>query len=300
VNRDVSVVVCAYDEARWRRLEAALASLARQTRRPTEVLVVVDGNPQLLRRAREQLEGISVLDNAHARGLAGARTTGVENAAGEVVAFLDDDAFADEDWLVQLLEPYADSTVAGVGGRIEPVWPTSRPAWFPEEFDWVVGCSYLGLPTAPHEVRNLIGCNMSFRRSLLDELGPFKLGYGCDETELCIRLRQRWPELRLLHLPQARVFHHVAEARARFSYFVSRCYLEGGAKAAVSSLVGASDGLASERRYTRDVLPRGLRGYLAHSVARRDPDGLRRAAAIVAGVTAAAAGYGIARVGTGP
>ena len=105
-----------------------------------------------------------------------------------------------------------------------------RPAWFPAEFDWVIGCSYVGLPGTTQEVRNLFGCNMSFLRELLDRLGGFRLGYGCDETELCIRLGQHWPEKRLLYVPEARVFHHVPQSRSGFPRFVSRCYFEGGSR----------------------------------------------------------------------
>ena len=298
VNTDVSVVICAYDNARWRNFEETMRSLRRQTHRASETLVVVDHNPQFFGRARERFPQAKVVENVYPRGLAGARNTGVENASGAVVAFLDDDAFAAGDWLARLLDPYSNADVAGVGGSIEPVWASGRPKWFPPEFDWVVGCTYLGLPDTTHDVRNMIGCNMSFRRSVLESLGPFRLGYGCDETELCIRLCQRWPAMRLRYVPRAKVFHHIPEGRARFGYFMSRCYFEGGSKAVVSSLVGSKEGLSSERRYTRDVLPRGVLRGIADVALRADPHGLGRAGAIIAGVATAGAGYVAGRLTT--
>ena len=92
----------------------------------------------------------------------------------------------------------------GVGGAIAPVWCGERPKWFPEEFHWIVGCSYRGMPRTPAAVRNLFGCNMSFRREAFDALGGFRLGYGCDETEFCIRLQQRWPHKVVLYNPRSR------------------------------------------------------------------------------------------------
>jgi GT2 family glycosyltransferase len=287
----VSVVVCAHDQERWSDLLAAVHSLEQQTLQPDEVIVVVDRNPQLARQARSQLSPAVVIENTASPGLGGARNSGVEAASGEIVAFLDDDAVASERWLELLARCYADPDVAGVGGSAEPLWETGRPAWFPAEFDWVVGCSYLGMPETTKQVRNMFGCNMSFRRDLVRELGGFRLGYGCDETELCIRLRQRWPEKRVLYVPEARIFHRVPASRGRFGRFLSRCYFEGGSKAVVSRLVGADEGLASERDYVRRILPAGVRRGLLDTVGGGNPSGAARAGAIIAGLLSTAAGY---------
>lgn len=287
----ISVVVCAHDEARWHELEATVRSLHRQTLRPHEVVVVVDHNDRLLDRAWAGLPGAVVIENTGARGLGGARNSGVAASSGSIVAFLDDDAVASPAWLALLAHGYRDPEVAGVGGSVVPMWEQARPPWFPREFDWVVGCSYLGMPVTAQEVRNLHGCNMSFRRELLDALGGFRLGYGCDETELCIRLRQRWPSKKLLYAPEAKVFHNVPRGRTGFRRFLSRCYFEGGSKAVVTRLVSVGAGLSSERRYTQTVLPQGVRRGIDDFLHRGDPHGLQRAAAIVAGLASTAAGY---------
>jgi len=287
----ISVVVCAHDERRWQELEAAVRSVQRQTLRPREVIVVVDGNERLLERAQAGLPDAVVTANSATPGLGGARNSGIGAASGSIVAFLDDDAVATPEWLALLSDGYRDPAVAGVGGSIAPIWEQARPRWFPRECDWVVGCSYLGMPVIRQEVRNLHGCNMSFRREVLEQLGGFRLGYGCDETELCIRLRQRWPVKKLLYAPEAMVLHNVPHGRCCFRRFLARCYFEGGSKAVVSRLVGVGVGLSAEYRYTRAVLPRGVRQGIRDLVRRRDPSGLQRAAAIVAGLTSTAAGY---------
>ena len=283
-------MICAHDALRWANLGQAVASVVRQSQSPREVVVVVDHNAELSERARRELDLATVVENREARGLGGARNSGVAASRGDVVAFLDDDAVASEHWLASLAAQYDDSDVAGVGGSIEPIWESGRPAWFPEEFDWVVGCTFAGMPRQGSEVRNLIGCNMSFRREVLEGLGRFRLGYGCDETEFCIRLRQRWPEKRLLYVPEARVFHSVPPGRASFYRFLSRCYFEGGSKAVVTRLVGGQDGLAAERTYTREALPAGLAQALADLWA-GDRSGIGRAGAIIGGLAATTAGY---------
>jgi GT2 family glycosyltransferase len=296
---DVSVVICAHTMARWDVLTQTVASLEAQHVLPREVLLVIDHNPELLERARECLPGVKAIENTGRRGTSGARNSGIAAAQGAIVAFLDDDAIAAPDWIEQLLGAYADRSVLGVGGAIVPLWPGARPEWFPEEFDWVVGCTYRGMPRELAPVRNLIGCNMSFRRYIFDAIGGFRDGigriggqpFGCEETELCIRLRQRWPYAQLRYQPRARVHHQVAAERVSWRYFRSRCYAEGRSKAQVARLVGAGDASATERAYVSRTLPSGVAHALVDALMRPDSRGHVRAGAIVAGLAITTAGF---------
>ncbi|MER9066739.1 glycosyltransferase [Mesorhizobium sp. M0902] len=127
---EASVVICANTLDRWDDLNAATASVRRQTCPAREIVLVVDNDEALLERARREIEGVVVTPNTNVRGLCGGRTTGAGVAPAPVVAFLDDDAIADERWLDELLMPYADPRVLGVGGRLEPLWRKPRPSWF--------------------------------------------------------------------------------------------------------------------------------------------------------------------------
>lgn len=302
---DVSVVICAYTEKRWEELVAAVDSVKQQTVPPKEVIVVIDHNPSLAGLARTVFEGEVLVENNNPRGLSGARNSGIEAASGDIIAFLDDDALASPDWLERLIPHYEDPKVMGVGGKIEPMYLKGRPAWFPEEFDWVVGCTYRGLPETIAAVRNLIGCNMSFRRDVLELVGGFQTGVGRigkysagredDETELCIRSSQTVKGGILLYDPEARVRHRVPPERASWRYLFQRCYSEGLSKAQLARLVGARDGLASEWDYTLKTLPKGLGRGFVDFIARRDLGGLGRMSAILAGFSATAFGYLIAK-----
>ena len=295
----VSVIICAYTERRWRDLAAAVRSAAYQTVAPLEVIVVSDHNMELHERVWRELPEALVLYNDDQRGLSGARNTGVRAARGDVLAFLDDDAVAAPDWLEHLLAPYIDAAVIGVGGSIEPLWPGPRPRFMPDEFDWVVGCTYRGMPTTTSPVRNLIGANMSVRREVFEAVGGFRTDVGrvgtrpvgCEETELCIRAGQRMPGTRMVFAPRARVRHRVTEERAGWRYFRDRCWSEGLSKAVVSRHAGRADGLSSERRYVTSTLPRGVARAIRETVTQRDAGGVARAATIVAGLTITTAGY---------
>lgn len=293
----VSVVVCAYTEERWEDLVAAIDSLERQTLPPAELILVVDHNRRLAERAKVAFTEVRVVENSRERGLSGARNSGVTATSGDIVVFIDDDARAAPDLLERLVAGYRPG-VLGVGGAAEPAWPAGRPAWFPPEFDWVVGCTYRGLPAAGGAVRNPIGANMSLRREVLDATGEFsagigrlgKLPLGCEETDLCIRASAHFPGQVFLFDPAAQVTHRVTTDRTRLRYFVSRCFAEGRSKAAVAARTGEGPALASERSYTLRALPRGVLRGIADAL-RGDATGLARAAAIVAGLAITTAGY---------
>src|SRR3954451_11811986 len=142
--RTVSVVICAYSDERWDDLVAAIESVRRQTVPALEMIVVIDRNPGLLDRVKATMPDVIAMPNEDEGGAGGARNTGVAAAKGEIIAFLDDDAEADPDWLEQLLPSFDDPKVLGIGGHIDPKWMAPRPSWFPDEFGWVLGCSYPG------------------------------------------------------------------------------------------------------------------------------------------------------------
>ena len=284
----VSVVVCAHTTDRWDDIVAGQAALADQTFAPLETILVIDHNPALLARAREAFPGVRVMENSGRGGASGARNTGVAVATGDVVAFLDDDARPEQDWLERLMAAYDDPAVMAVGGVARPVWPDRRPDHLPPELDWLVGCTYLGQPTERADVRNLWGCNMSVRRFLFEEIGGFdedagRIGLiplGAEETEFCIRIAQRRPGSRVVFEPAAVVHHRVTPARTEFSYLRSRSHAEGVSKAAMARLVGAHDATSEESRYVSKVLTAGLRRELGRGI-RGDQAGWKGAVGIV-------------------
>ena len=301
-NTKASVVICAYTEKRWNYIQESVHSCLQQDPPSLEVILVIDHNPQLFQKSQEafaDMPTVSVMENQEQQGLSGARNPGVVTAKGDLIAFLDDDAIAEPDWLGRLVALCAPDDVMGAGARVEPAWETKHARWLPEEFYWVVGCSYRGQPQEIAPVRNPIGAAMVMKREGFDAVGTFKAGvgrvgeipFGCEETEWCIRVSQKWPQTRFLYDPQAVVYHYVPSARTTWSYFISRCYNEGLSKALLSYLVGTQDSLSSEQEYTLKVLPSGVLRGLRDGFFRLDPSGFGRAFAIVLGLGVTGFGY---------
>jgi GT2 family glycosyltransferase len=303
-RRAFSVIITAFTEERWDDLNAAVASVRRQTRQPSQLIVVIDHNPVLATRLRATMPDVQIVENDEAQGVTGSRNVGVRFVTGDLVAFLDDDAEAEPEWLAELETAFSDERVIGVGGSLQPLWTGGRPRWFPEEFNWVVGCTYRGMPTHPAPVRNFIGANMAFRREVFDRVEFFTgIGHvghrtiGGSDPDFCLRVARAFPNRVLLYHPRAVVHHRAHAARGRFRYFRSRCYSEGLSKAVLSRLFGARS-LSSERSYTTRTLPRGFLRELGIAV-RGDLGGAQRAGAIVAGLAFTAAGFIVGSVSQG-
>jgi GT2 family glycosyltransferase len=300
----VTVVIPCFTEKRWPGLLRAIHSALGQTY-DCDLIVVVDHNDGLLRRLQDELgDAAQVIPNRFPQGASGARNTGALAATANLVAFLEDDAYAEATWVEALVRGYERAPHAvGLGGTITPLWPVARPSWFPTEFSWALGGTF------PHpedtDVRNVWGGNMMVERRAFVAVGGFATGFGKlanasqpEDTELCVRMNAAaGPGSRWRFIPDAVVRHGVSAERSTFRFFVQRCWSEGKGKAAMVALSDAGlSALDEESRFLRSVVTRGILRNLLAAV-RGDASGLARAGAMVVGAVTAGGGYLLVRVG---
>ncbi len=302
----VSVIICCYTERRLSDTREAVTSVRRQALAPEEIILVVDNNPELYERLRREMgQWALVVLNEGPAGVSGSRNAGIDLAHADLVAFLDDDAVAEPEWLVRLTGLFRDPNVVAVGGRAVLGWVEGRPSWFPEELDWTVGGSVNWLPLVPTIVRNPHGFNMCFRREVFEVVGGFATEIGGmrhvprsgEEADLCLRVRQRWPTAKVVWEPSAVVVHKVPPSKVRFSLILWRAYCEGLCKSWVQHSAqanGKDDALSTERAYLRHIVSRSLPSRLASFW---DLKGVVQTVAILLCIMAAGAGYGIGEVG---
>ena len=307
----VSVAICAYTMKRWELTCRAVESARSQTVPVERIVLCIDNNDELLRRARDEWADrpgtpVAVIANRHDEHLAGvaahraahgttrrfgagsARNTAWQAIDSEIVAFIDDDAEAAPDWIEQLLRVYAEPTVVAVGGPPLPTYETARPTWYPANFDWVFGCAYSGLPNETQALRHLIGANMSVRRNALRAVGGF-LGSDFDDLNLCLRLTERYGAGGVYYTPAAVVHHYVPAERVTWRYFWRRCYFVNREKVGVLRQVGSASNLTAEREFVRRALTRQFVFDLRRAGA-GEPGAARALGAMVAGIACAGAG----------
>lgn len=294
---DATVVLATYDLRRWPFLVDAVESLLSGSDRPRRVVICVDQNKELYKRARVTWPQVTAVLNTRSRGASGNRNTGAEFADTPFIAFLDDDIRVQEGWLSRLLGPFADPTVVGTGGGVVAGWQSGRPNWFPEEFDWVVGASYRGMPTVESTVRNVWSENMAVRADVFHAVGGFRSDFGKvgqrnspEDTDLCIRMAAAVAGARWVYAPDAVAEHYVPVSRTSFSFFLRRSYNEGRGKLEMAHLLGRQEKLQDERDYLYRTLPSGIWAGVWAAARNGDISGLLKAAAIVAGVLAAGLG----------
>ncbi|HEX6476666.1 MAG TPA: glycosyltransferase [Acidimicrobiales bacterium] len=191
----VSIVVNTYNRADSLRL--TLEGLDQLDYQDFEVVVVdgpsTDGTDEVLAQYSDRIK----VGRCANRNLSESRNIGIGLAAGEVVAFIDDDAYPDPAWLDRLVEGYSREEVAGVGGPVYDHTGASLQARYNlanRYADASIGYEFNPTPYVNYPLSEsfayLIGTNSSFRRRLLVEVGGFdeEYEYYLDETDLCCRL----------------------------------------------------------------------------------------------------------------
>lgn len=241
----------------YEHFREAAESVLSQSYDDVELVVVVDGTEEVHERVVEDYgdhEEVVVHCNDENVGLLESRNTGAELASGDVVAFIDDDAVADEEWVAELVRGYEEQDALAVGGKMVGDWVAGKPLFLPEEFYWLVGVTHRGFADGPGWVRNTFGSNISFDREVFLDLDGFDTDIGGrkgdanlqgGETELCARLDAEYGE-QVWYNPDAVVAHKVFDYRTELTWLLDRAFWQGYSKRAMETLVPESGGEEGE------------------------------------------------------
>lgn len=280
----ISIIVPCYTMERLRDVTELLDSVQSQTYRNIETLIVAERSPELASSIRGYVQekgysNVQVLynENQDEWGSYSARNLGIEQAQGDILAFIDDDALLFPDWAEETVRSYAeDGSVIGLTGPILPLWEHDSMAWFPKELYWIFSCTYWDW-TEKTGVRNGYGTNISFLREAFDSCGTFKSSLGVEkgwgksdwqrpgakETEFSLRVTQKTGK-RIVYNPNTRVRHKVYRYRLSTGFIARRAYWEGYAKALLNRWYRPSDSKVLATEY--DLLRRIFFNLLPHSL----------------------------------
>jgi glycosyltransferase involved in cell wall biosynthesis len=295
----VSVVVCAYDPNQYGDLRDAIESVLAQTYDAIEVVVVIDGSEELYEQIRGRygdFNDVVLHCNNSNVGLSRSRNAGIKRSSGDVVAFIDDDSVAREDWIAELVQTYDRREAIAAGGRMAPHWVTGQPEWIPPEFYWLVGVTHRGFPETECEVRNTFGSNISFKRGVFDEVGGFDPNLGRhgdrqiqgEETELAARMYATFGE-RVWYNPDAVVEHKVFEYRTAPRWLLERAFWQGYSKRVLDELIDDSGG--EEGAFLSQLLFEGFPGYVTETVRYRSFASAKKGLAALALTVAVGLGF---------
>jgi GT2 family glycosyltransferase len=227
----VSVIISSHrtDGILW----DCIRSLWKQSVKPLEVIVSVDSKEDALRLYLENSDNLNIiLVYSGATGPTCARNSAITRAKGDIIAFIDDDAIAGDDWIKNIMETFERCRDASViGGPVSPMFTSEETV--PERWWWIIGCT-----SDTPQTNRPISCNMAIRakvfekNGMFEEVGKKRMDHPMsEETEFCERVLASgeciiWGD-------NITVFHNVPKERTTLSYMMNRGYKEGVGKSVI-------------------------------------------------------------------
>lgn len=243
MNMQISAIICTHNRARY--LSKAIHSLVDQTLDKTfyEILIVDNASSDDTKHVvLEEFSDISNLRYIHEPilGLSQARNTGCKNAKGRYIAFMDDDAVADKDWLISIVKCFEQVKPMPdiIGGEIKLRYETkNKPKYIDETIEIYYGkLEYKDrgfLAAGSKLIHYLNGVNFAVREKMLNKIEPFNVGLGrkgrslisCEESDFLERAAKNG--CAIYYEPEMRVTHSVLKERLSRRYIICRFFSEG-------------------------------------------------------------------------
>jgi glycosyltransferase involved in cell wall biosynthesis len=164
-----------------------------------------------------------------------ARNTGLQRASGKYIAFIDDDAIANPQWLERIIYRFQtiNPTPGIVGGKVSPIWEVEKPSWITNKL--LGALSIVDYSDQPIFLTNkfLFSVNMAFPSHLLKEYGGFdtrlcRKGKNLitnDEILIASKLKQAG--YKFFYDPAIHVEHIIPQTRLHPEWFIRRANAQG-------------------------------------------------------------------------
>ncbi len=245
----VSVVVCTYNRQKY--IGDNLLHLKQQSISPEcyEVLVINNNSTDNTAGICQDFINENKLSHFHYfnethQGHTYARNRGIKEAKGRLIAFIDDDAMVDVDYVKNIIAFFDDhAETMAIGGKIVPIYEGEPPQWMSVYLLPLVAALDMGATAKPFKGTKFpIGANMAFRESVFEKYGLFDVNLGRrgtgleggDEKELVYRLKK--DRASVYYVPEVLVRHVIPEKRLQMDYI--KGLAEGVAKSEKKRLEG--------------------------------------------------------------
>ncbi len=278
-NTSITVVIPAYDFNKVGFLIDSINSVLKQNYDNFDILVITEGNKLTshIESTYMDSERVSIVQIQNDKGgISVARNEGFKHAEGDIIAYIDSDAVADENWLHEINKSYnQNNNIISVGGKSKANWLSGKPWYLPEEFLWLVGVTHEGHASHGSIIRNTFGCNMSFKKDVLKSTNGFDMNLGKshgfnlqgEEPDLGIRLYNKY-NTGTYYNENAVVHHSVEEHQTKLSWLCKRAYLQGITKYMINNKY-SDNSLGTENDYLSFLFLHQIPNYV-YSIIHRD------------------------------
>ena len=181
----ISIIVCTYNREKY--LGECLQHLANQTALAStyEIVIINNNSPDrselICKDFIENNRDLNITYHLEInQGHTHARNAGIEKSEGDLLAFIDDDAFVDENYVREISQAFASSDASAIGGKIDPVYESGKvPDWMSPFLLPLVSALDMGNSVKIFSgTKHPIGANMVFRRNVFEQLGNFNIELG--------------------------------------------------------------------------------------------------------------------------
>jgi len=227
--KSTTAIICTYNRANL--LKTAIHSVIQQSASPDEYEILVidsastDNTKNVVQDIQRDFPAVKYVYEQQL-GLSHARNRGIKEADTEIVAFLDDDARAEKNWVTEIQNSFEKiEKLSALGGPVYLEWEGSKkPSWLAKHLEYALSYQYYG--DAKVHVNHLNGCNMAFFKKALEQYGGFNTEIGRigdqmlagEESHLYVRMRK--DQKVIIYNPQMTVYHFVPLYKQKISYFI--------------------------------------------------------------------------------
>ncbi len=234
-----SVIICTYNREKF--ILDSLVSLKNQslTKDKYEIIIVnnnsTDKTDEICRKFVEdyckELKIIYVIEVK--QGLSFARNRGFQESKGDIIVYIDDDAFATKDYLKNMIHFFTDNpNVSAIGGKVIPVYENNKeePRWLSKYIWGIVTKVDMGNKVSEFpDNKYPAGCNMAIKRDVLQSVGLFdtnlgrkgRIGLASEEKDIFFRMRNA--NLHIYYVPDIPVYHNIDNYRLEYDYIKKLC-----------------------------------------------------------------------------
>lgn len=309
----LSIVFTSYTLSRLSDIYKLLESIENQTYDNIEVIFVSDNSQKLASEVEDFANignfkrfNLKVLVSRDKFGVNRCRNLGISSSSGEFIGVVDDDTALFPRWAEEIVKDFIeDPAVVAITGPALPMWEDPKlMSWFPEELYFVWGCTVWSWQEK-REIRSVGGMNCGFRRGVLFQVGLYKLGIGPtggeekirwlypsgEEIELSLRIKQTYPDSKIIYDPLVKIFHKAERNRFNVHFLTKRIFRFGYTRNYIShSFRSESHFLDLEKDHMRRIVCISSYQFLK-SLVKEPRIALKKYLTIFVGIFFAALGY---------